>query len=53
MNKKVYIEMKKIQDNHWWFTARKKIIMDVFKRLCLKKGDNKILDVGCGMGGAA
>lgn len=50
MNKKVYIEMKKIQNNHWWFTARKEIIMDVFKHLCLKKGNNKILDAGCGMG---
>lgn len=49
MEKKVYEELKRIQNTHWWFVAKREIVLDIFKNY-VNGRDNKILDVGCGMG---
>lgn len=45
-----YELMAKLQDEHWWFRARRDVITKVIKSLNLPK-DSQILEVGCGMGG--
>lgn len=50
MNKEVYEELKKIQNIHWWFVAKREIVLDMFEHFCQLKPLPKILDVGCGMG---
>jgi len=48
MEPQLYHEMYKIEENHWWFVGRRRILFDVIKRSVGKIG--KILDVGCGTG---
>lgn len=51
MELSAYKEMSEIEQRHWWFRARRKIILSVLKKLL---GDKKVataLDVGCGTGG--
>ncbi|MGN0407135.1 MAG: class I SAM-dependent methyltransferase [Bacteroides sp.] len=50
MNKEVYEELRKIQNVHWWFVAKREIVLDMFEHFCQLKPLPKILDVGCGMG---
>lgn len=43
----------KNEKNHWWFQTRKKIIFSAFSKISkLNRGNLKVLDVGCGVGGA-
>ncbi len=49
MDHDVYRRMAEIQDRHWWYEARRRIIATCIKRL--KLPDNaKILEAGCGPG---
>ena len=50
MNIEMYRIFFEIQKKHWWFVARKKIIMDLIYRYLNKSSDIKILDIGCGSG---
>lgn len=46
----LYREMAQLEDSHWWFQARRRVIQAVLERhLPLKP--LRILDVGCGTGG--
>ncbi len=38
------------EDNHWWFRARREIVVDQLRR-SLPRDDIDLLDVGCGTGG--
>jgi len=42
--------MREVEDKHWWFSARRKIVKRVLKSLDQPEGVN-VLDVGCGTGG--
>jgi len=50
MEKEIYIKMKEIEDVHWWFCGRRRIVQNVISTLELPK-TCKILDCGCGTGG--
>lgn len=48
MEKQLYLEMYNIEEKHWWFLGRRKILFDITKRKIGKVG--QVLDIGCGTG---
>jgi SAM-dependent methyltransferase len=50
MEPDTYQLMRQIEDEHWWFVARRKIIRALLNRLQLPE-QAEILEVGCGTGG--
>lgn len=50
MRPDVYQAMARVEDTHWWFRARRRIITSVLERLALPAGAT-ILDAGSGTGG--
>ncbi len=50
MNPYTYELQAKIEDWHWWFVGRRKIIFSFLDRVLDKNKSLKILDVGCGTG---
>ena len=51
MDIKEYEKMKQVENVHWWFVARREIVMHMYRTFCLDKREKqKICDVGCGMG---
>lgn len=49
MENKLFDEMYKVETQHWWFVARRKIIASVIEGLGLE-ANSKIMDAGCGNG---
>jgi len=49
MNIHEYKKMYDIEENYWWFAAKRNILIDIIKKLPLSR-HGKILDVGCGTG---
>lgn len=50
MERVVYQQMAELDDRHWWYCARRKIIADLIRRETqLPKGAH-ILEIGCGTG---
>lgn len=50
MDPKAYLEMKSVEQRHWWFVARRKIIESVIAQMRLPE-NARILEIGCGTGG--
>src|SRR5579872_3194467 len=50
MERVVYQQMAELDDRHWWYRARRKIIADLIRRQCDLPADAKILEIGCGTG---
>jgi len=51
MNKNYYSIFFEIQKKHWWFVAKKKIVLDHIRRFVSPRPDGlEILDIGCGSG---
>jgi len=50
MDEQIYSEMAALEDKHWWFAARRKILGEQIAKLQLPK-DADILEAGCGSGG--
>lgn len=50
MEADAYQLMRKIEDEHWWFVARRKIIKSQLESLAIPEKAS-ILEVGCGTGG--
>ena len=50
MDARIYAEMAALEDSHWWFVARRKILGKLISTLPLP-ADAQILEAGCGTGG--
>lgn len=50
MQPEVYREMAGVQERHWWFVGRRKVLAAALGRLALP-ADAEILEIGCGTGG--
>jgi SAM-dependent methyltransferase len=50
MDPSLYPRMAELEDGHWWFVSRRKIVESLLERLKLD-ADAKILEAGCGTGG--
>lgn len=56
MQSHTYAIMRDVEDKHWWYVGRRRIIRDFVKRICDElraegKQELRILDIGCGTGG--
>lgn len=56
MQPHTYAIMREVEDKHWWYVGRRRIIADFVRRICGQlraEGNNepRILDIGCGTGG--
>lgn len=50
MERVVYQQMAELDERHWWFRARRKIIADLIRRECNVPTGAQILEIGCGTG---
>jgi SAM-dependent methyltransferase len=50
MQPELYRQMRDLEDRHWWFRGRRRIVADVLGRLGLQR-PARMLDLGCGTGG--
>ena len=50
MERVVYQQMAELDDRHWWYRARRKIIADLIHREAHLPPDAQILEIGCGTG---
>lgn len=51
MDERYYQTYQELQDRHWWFLARSRIIVELIEAWRLGGRDGEILDIGCGPGG--
>jgi SAM-dependent methyltransferase len=53
MRQDIYDKMYQVEDAHWWFAAKRKIVNDLLERFLLSKMERRPLrlaDLGCGCG---
>src|SRR5437660_634965 len=50
MERAIYDQMRVLQQDHWWFAARREILAGQIERLPLPR-PAQILEAGCGPGG--
>lgn len=50
MNREYYLQMRRLEDRHWWFVARRNLICAALHRFG-KTANPLVLDMGCGTGG--
>jgi SAM-dependent methyltransferase len=50
MERVVYQQMAELDERHWWYCARRKIIADLIRREARLPTDARILEIGCGTG---
>src|SRR5260370_22906223 len=52
MQEHTYSIMYEVEEKHWWFTGRRRIIAGFVEKVCGEIGQSRprILDVGCGTG---
>ena len=50
MERKVYEQMAELDQRHWWFTARRRILAELIERVVQPPKDARILELGAGTG---
>ena len=50
MERVVYQQMAELDDRHWWYRARRKIIAELIRREAYLPKNAEILEIGCGTG---
>lgn len=50
MERVVYQQMAELDDRHWWYRARRKIIADLIRREGCLPPNGQLLEIGCGTG---
>jgi SAM-dependent methyltransferase len=50
MERIVYQQMAELDDRHWWYRARRRIIADLIRREVRPPADAQVLEIGCGTG---
>jgi len=51
MDAEAYKEMIELQEEHWWFVARRDVIQSFIKMQMPQSSTGKVLEIGCGVGG--
>jgi len=50
MERKVYEQMAQLDQRHWWFTARRRILAELIERVVQPPSGARILELGAGTG---
>ena len=50
MDRAVFDRMAELDQKHWWFTARRRILAAVIRRVVRAPAEARILELGCGTG---
>jgi len=50
MERVVYQQMAELDDRHWWYRARRRILADLIRREANLPRNARILEIGCGTG---
>jgi len=50
MERVVYQQMAQLDDRHWWYCARRRILADLIRREAQLAPGARILEIGCGTG---
>ena len=50
MERVVYQQMAELDDRHWWYRARRRILAELIRREVSPPPDARILEIGCGTG---
>ena len=50
MERMVYQQMAELDDRHWWYRARRRILADLIRREARPPIGARILEIGCGTG---
>ena len=50
MERVVYDHMAELDQRHWWYLGRRKVLAEIIRRIVRPPADAQILEVGCGTG---
>ena len=50
MERVVYQQMAELDDRHWWYRARRKVLAELIRREVRPPANAQILEIGCGTG---
>lgn len=50
MERVVYQQMAELDERHWWYCARRRILADLISRKAMPPPGSRILEIGCGTG---
>jgi SAM-dependent methyltransferase len=50
MERSVYDQMADLDQRHWWYTARRRVLADLIRRVVKPPAGASILEIGCGTG---
>jgi SAM-dependent methyltransferase len=50
MERSVYREMAELDERHWWYRARRRVLADLIRREAMPPDGGHILEIGCGTG---